>query len=135
VCHEPIIRRSAAQLSIRRSPSNCRDDHDACADARLVLNENEAFMQPGGAIIMDNWKPTLRASKLRGGSTLWTQLPETTPVISAFEYISGNIQRMFAGNATKLYDVTANVADGGQDRAAVGQLLRLATCQRQRRLT
>jgi hypothetical protein len=33
-------------------------------------------------------------------------LPETTPIISGFEYVSGNVQRMYAANATKLYDVT-----------------------------
>jgi hypothetical protein len=34
-------------------------------------------------------------------------LPETTPVISAFEYQSGNNWKMFAANATKLYDVSS----------------------------
>jgi hypothetical protein len=72
-----------------------------------MLADNEAFMQPGSAIVMDNWKPTLRGASLRGGCVRWTTLPETTPVISAFQYASGNNQQMFAGNATKLYNVTA----------------------------
>ena len=33
----------------------------------LVLSENESFMQPGAAIVMDNWVPTMKGSKLRGG--------------------------------------------------------------------
>ena len=70
--------------------------------------ENEAFMQPGSCIISDNWVPTLRGVKLRGGYTRWCELPETTPVISAFEYASGNVAKMFAANATKLYDVTSS---------------------------
>ena len=70
--------------------------------------ENEAFMQPGSCIISDNWVPTLRGLKLRGGCTRWCVLPETTPIISAFEYQSGNIQKMFAANATKVYDVTTS---------------------------
>ena len=75
----------------------------------LVLSENPAFMKPGGAQILDNWKPTLRGLALRGGCIRWCELPETTPVISAFEYASGNTQRMYAGNATKLYEVTTLV--------------------------
>jgi len=70
--------------------------------------ENEAFMQPGSCIISDNWVPTLRGVKLRGGCTRWCVLPETTPVISAFEYASGSVAKMFAANATKLYDVTSS---------------------------
>ena len=72
----------------------------------LVLAENESFMQPGAAVVMDNWVPTMKGSRLRGGCIRWAELPETTPVISAFEYASGTIHKMFAANATKVYDVT-----------------------------
>jgi hypothetical protein len=73
----------------------------------LVLNENEAFMQPGSAVVCDNWKPTLRGVSLRGGYEQWLQLPETTPVISSFQYVSGaDNHQMFACNATKVYNVT-----------------------------
>lgn len=75
----------------------------------LILNENESFMQPGAALVMDNWKPTMRGASLRGGCALWAQLPETTPVLSAFEYVSGTNHRMFACNATKIYEVTTTV--------------------------
>jgi hypothetical protein len=50
----------------------------------------------------------MKGVKLRGGCTRWCVLPETTPVISGFEYVSGNSQRMFAANAAKLYDVTSS---------------------------
>jgi hypothetical protein len=72
----------------------------------LIMNENEAFMQPGGAVVCDNWRPTMQGVSLRGGCVRWCALSETTPVISMFRYASGNNQRMYAGNATKLYDVT-----------------------------
>jgi hypothetical protein len=72
----------------------------------IILDENESFMQPGAAVVMDNWKPTLKGAALRGGCIRWCVLPETTPVISAFPYDNGNDQKMFAANATKLYDVT-----------------------------
>jgi hypothetical protein len=77
----------------------------------LVLDENQAYMQPGGAVVCDNWKPTLTGVSLRGGCARWCVLPETTPILSAFRYASGNVQRMYAANATKLYDVTTDVPD------------------------
>ena len=140
----------------------------------LILSENESFMQPGAALICDNWKPTMKGVSLRGGCIRWCDLhaptatawvnshayaindtaadpdgsvwkclvahsspagpttfaayrtanpthwelvpipalsdPVRVPVISAFEYVSGTIHKMFAGNATKLYDVTSGTA-------------------------
>jgi hypothetical protein len=73
----------------------------------LILNENESYMQPGAALIMDNWKPTMKGAAVRGGCALWAQLPETAPIISAFGYASGTVNRkMFFANATKVYDVS-----------------------------
>ena len=76
----------------------------------LIMNENASFVQPGAAQVLDNWKPTMTGCALRGGFVQWTQLPETTPVVSMLQYASANVQRMFAGNATKLYEVTAGGA-------------------------
>ena len=87
----------------------------------IILNENFSYMQPGGALVCDNWVPTLRGVKLRGGCIRHCDLhaldapvppvpdPSRKPVISGFEYISGNVQKMFAGQQTKLFDVTAGV--------------------------
>jgi hypothetical protein len=72
----------------------------------LIESENYTFMSPGGAVVLDNWVPTMRGIKLRGGCQRWNTLPETTPVISAFQYASGDVQRMFAANAGKVYEVT-----------------------------
>jgi hypothetical protein len=95
----PVPAQVAAKLETITIPAPTRG---------LTLSESEAFMQPGGAVILDNWAPTLRGLKLRGGCDRWCVLPETTPVISTFRFASGNNQRIFAGNATKLYDVTAS---------------------------
>jgi len=74
----------------------------------IIMHENEAFMGPGSCIVSDNWLPTMRGVKLRGGCIRYCVLPETTMVVSAFEYTHGTSnQRMFAGNATKLYDVSS----------------------------
>jgi hypothetical protein len=40
----------------------------------LIQDENPAYMQPGGAVVLDNWAPTTRGVKLRGGHTLWVDL-------------------------------------------------------------
>jgi hypothetical protein len=40
----------------------------------LIENENLTYMKPGGAVIMDNWLPTLRGAKLRGGCIRWNDL-------------------------------------------------------------
>ena len=56
-------------------------------------------------------------------------------MISAFEYASGNVQKMFAANANNLYEVTFfGDADPGQGGAVVGQLLRQPIGERLRRL-
>jgi len=75
----------------------------------IIINENEAFMQPGAAVICDNWKPTMRGVSLRGGCDLWCQLPEATTVVSTFEYMSGIIHKMFACNASKIYDISTTI--------------------------
>jgi hypothetical protein len=57
---------------------------------------------------MDNWKPTMKGASLRGGHNRWAELPETTPIYSAFEYASGDIHKMFVANINKVYDVTTS---------------------------
>lgn len=108
---QPVDPQAAQQLRTINIPAPTRG---------LIMDENEAFMQPGGALIQDNWMPTMRGSKLRGGSRRWTDLhaldaivppindPSRKPVISAFEYIDGNIAKMFAAQQTKLFDVSTN---------------------------
>jgi hypothetical protein len=95
---QPVDPQVAAQLRAVTLPAPTRG---------IIQNENEAYMQPGGCLVCDNWAPTLRGVKLRGGCIRHCVLPETTPIISGFEYVSGNNQRMYAANAHKLYDVTA----------------------------
>lgn len=95
----PVPQQVAQQLQAITLPAPTRG---------IILNENEAYMAPGAAIVMDNWMPTMRGAKLRGGCVRWCVLPETTPVISMFRYASGNNQRIFAGNAAKLYDATSS---------------------------
>jgi hypothetical protein len=85
----------------------------------IIQNENQAFMQPGGANVQDNWASTMRGVKLRGGCIRWCDLhaadapvppvPDDLrkPVVSAFEYVTASQERMYAANVDTLYDVTA----------------------------
>jgi hypothetical protein len=72
----------------------------------LVQHENDAYIGPGAAIVSDNWFPTMKGVKLRGGCARYATLPEAVPVISSFEYVDTSQHRMFAAQATKVYDVT-----------------------------
>ena len=72
----------------------------------LILSENYTYMQPGGANVLDNWKPTTRGLQVRGGCIKWCTLPEATPIYSGFEYRSANNQKMFVGTEENLYDVS-----------------------------
>lgn len=97
----------------------------------IIQSENEAYMQPGGAIVQDNWAPTLRGVKLRGGTTLYCDLhandtpvpPRPSPlrqeVVSAFEYVVGDaVHKMFAAQKTKLFEITSGapvLVKGGQN--------------------
>ena len=76
----------------------------------LILNENPAFMQPSAALVLDNWFTTEKSIRLRGGSQTWCSLPETTPVQSLFNFVTGTLRKLFATNAHKLYDVTSATA-------------------------
>jgi len=104
----------------------------------IIMDQNEAFMQTGAAVVCDNWMPTMRGVRLRGGCVLHCDLhaldknealwdfagwdmalwdhvasspPTRKPVISAFEYVSAQNQKMFAANKDRLVDVTASVTE------------------------
>ena len=106
----PVPSQLAQQLQVTTIPSPVRG---------MIESENLSFMQPGGAVVLDNWKPTLRSIQVRGGCERWCTL-DPEPVVSAFEYSSGNIQRMFAGQATKLFDVTFSVPSLVKDSQSSG---------------
>ena len=86
--------------------------------AGLSDSENLAFMKPGTAILLDNWVPTLRGIRIRGGYVRHCDLhaldevvppvpsPARKPIISAFEYIDAASRKIFAAQQDKLFDVT-----------------------------
>ena len=56
---------AAQQLQVTTIPAPTRG---------LIQNENETFMQPGAAVVLDNWMPTMRGVALRGGCILHSDL-------------------------------------------------------------
>ena len=49
----------------------------------VVEIENWAYTAPGTALVLDNWFPTQRGIKLRGGTERWCQLPaKTNPLVN-----------------------------------------------------
>jgi hypothetical protein len=107
---QPVPQQMAQQLRAVTLPAPTRG---------IILSENLTYMQPGGAMVYDNWRPTMRGAQLRGGSIRWCDLfdngvdppppledPSRKPIISAFEYASGSEQKMFAATQDSLFEVT-----------------------------
>jgi len=73
----------------------------------IIEVENWAYVKPGCANVLDNWFPTQKGLKLRGGTERWATLPAPVEIIrSGLEYVSGAQQRMFAATNTRLFDVS-----------------------------
>ena len=88
----------------------------------IIESENEAFIQPGAAIVQDNWVSTMRGVKLRGGFVRWCELPTPAPIISGFEYTQrqhGEDIRRAGRGAVRRDDQHAGA---GQGCADLGQL-------------
>jgi hypothetical protein len=119
---QPVPSQMAQQLRAVTLPAPTRG---------IILSENYAYMQPGGCMVCDNWRVTMRGIQLRSGSIRWCDLfdngvdpppplehPSRKPIISAFEYASGNEQKMFAATEDSLFDVsfagTATLVKSGQ---------------------
>jgi len=108
----PVPQQAMQQMQVTMLPAPTRG---------IVESENLAYMTPGSALVQDNWAPTQRGVRLRGGCIRWCDLhaldtpvppvpdPSRKPIISSFSYSSRNIQRMFAAQQTKLFDVTAEL--------------------------
>jgi len=73
----------------------------------IVETENWAYTKPGCATVIDNWYPTQKGLRIRGGTERWCVLPDPVEAIrSGFEYVSGAVQRMFVSTNFRLFDVT-----------------------------
>lgn len=73
-----------------------------------IRNENLAKAKAGGAEVMDNWFPTPEGCRMRRGMDKHATIGEAVTHLTT--YISGAVEKMFAADADKIYDVT-NPAD------------------------
>lgn len=67
---------------------------------------NEALAKPkgGGAEVMDNWFPTPEGARMRRGSTKHATIDAAVTYLAAYEVPGA--EKMFATDATSIYDVT-----------------------------
>ena len=76
----------------------------------LIETENWSFTKPGSAVVLNNWFPTQRGIRLRGGIEFWCQVPDPIePIVSSFDYIHAGVNRMYASTPSRLFDVTFDV--------------------------
>ena len=47
----------------------------------IIENENWAYTKPGCATILDNWFPTQKGLRLRGGTERWLTLPDPVEIV------------------------------------------------------
>ena len=70
----------------------------------LVLNENIAMVQPGGALVLDNFICTTTGIKARAGTS--DHIPLGAKIQSMFVYNSGGIEAAFGATATAVYPIS-----------------------------
>lgn len=71
----------------------------------LVLNENIAQAQPGGAEVLDNWVCTTSGVSVRGGTS--DHVPLGSEVLSMFVHTTGGTESAFGATETAIYPITA----------------------------
>ncbi|WP_119392707.1 hypothetical protein [Taklimakanibacter lacteus] len=70
-----------------------------------IQSESPALDNPGGASILENFFPTTRGIRPRGGSLRHATIDN--PVESLMVWRSGTLERVFASDASAIYNVTA----------------------------
>lgn len=70
---------------------------------------NESLAQPGGlgAEVMDNWFPTPEGCRMRKGSILRATCTADAAITHLATYETGLLSKIFATDATSIYDVTS----------------------------
>ncbi len=82
-------------------------------------SDNIAAMPPNSAYQLLNWFPTQTGIRARRGAKRHARIHATDPVTSGFNYVSGNVKKMFFATAAKIFDVTTVADDDVPPSAAV----------------
>ncbi len=92
-----------------QSPQTYRDKTFPAPIRGLVLNENLAAAQPGGARLLYNWRPTTSGIQMRGGSRLHATVDDTfeEAVGAMMVYDNGSTREIYAACDGQIFDVTA----------------------------
>ena len=83
-----------------------------------VSAETLAAARPGGALRLENWFPTKTGVRLRGGNIKYATI-STLPVERMFNYKSGSQEKLFASDATNVFDVSSIVDPDAIPTAAI----------------
>lgn len=70
-----------------------------------IRNEALGQSKAGGAEVMDNWFPTPEGCRMRRGSVLRATIDAACTYL--VDYVSATTQKLFAADATSIYDVTS----------------------------
>jgi hypothetical protein len=75
----------------------------------LFTSQNLAISIPETAIVLENWTPTLSGIKVRGGSPRFATIDNTNtePVRSMMSYVGASTRKLFAADATNIFDITS----------------------------
>jgi hypothetical protein len=76
----------------------------------LVTTVDMASQQPGTAVVLRNFFPTLTGCRVRGGSQRKGLAADGADIKSAFKYKSGSTERLFMATATAIYNMTSPAA-------------------------
>ncbi|MFG6591283.1 hypothetical protein [Sulfitobacter sp. 1A12157] len=76
--------------------------------AGLVENQPTAAKDPLGAEWIENFLPTARGLRMRGGAQQYAYV--ASPIKTLFDYVDGNDSRMFAATETAIFDVSNTIS-------------------------
>lgn len=95
-----------AQISARQPRPNAKPQAMPAPIRGLVTSQNVGAMEPGTAIVMRNWRPTLTGIKVRGGNTLHATVGGTVESLMAYV---GNTRQLFSAANGAIYPITTVV--------------------------
>lgn len=72
-----------------------------------VTAESPVNASPASALVLDNWVPTTRGVRARGGSLKHATLHASASVVSLFSYNAAGNKRLFGATADKIFDITS----------------------------
>lgn len=73
----------------------------------LITTAGLADEISGAASVLDNWLPTIRGARIRGGSAKTGLVASETDIVSSFRYRYAGIEKLFMATSAAIYDVSS----------------------------